>query len=99
MNIRSCRTGRTTPLHDTVRVTAKRCNVVANPLKSSTLVHDAEVLLAQATSIGEPEDVEAVVDADNNVLLRSLNPGRGNLPGQVDTTHDPASACHKEEHW
>jgi carboxylesterase type B len=80
-------------------VTAEGCNVVADPFECGTLVEEAEVLLAvrQPAGFGEAEDGDAVVDGDDDVRLRSLDPRGRQLPRDIDAAEDEAASCHEEE--
>ena len=83
-----------------VGVAAKGCDVVANPFECGALVEDAEILLGvrKAAGVGKAKDVEAVVYSNDYVGLRALDPGRGQLPGDIDAANDVATSRHEEEH-
>lgn len=80
-----------TPKSDTLWVTAKVGNVVANPLKSEALVKEAEVLLVigEASRIRLSKDAQAV---SLNILVFS-----NCVSGDKLTECQQQCACHSSE--
>ena len=72
-----------TPEHHPRRITSERRDVLPTPFDRRTLVEEAQVLFLQAAGIGETEDVDAVVEGDDDVVCRTVDPLRGDLVGDI----------------
>ena len=68
-----------------------------NPFDSHTLILKTEVLVVtQPSSIGVGEDVDSIVNGHDDMALRTMDPVRWQLGGNVDATSDVSTACHEK---
>ena len=93
-------TRRLTPKGDLLGVTTKSSNVLMHPFDCLPLVLKREVRVsAQASSIGITEDVDAVVCCNDDMTLRTMNPVRWKLSGNINSTSDIAATCKVVDDW
>lgn len=74
------------PDDDPLRVATESSDVVSSPFHSTSLIEETDILFIEARCVWESEDVDAVVERQDDVVLGSLDPLGGNLSWDIHTT-------------
>jgi hypothetical protein len=73
------------PDDDPLRVATESSDVVSCPLHSTSLIEKADILFIETRRVGESENVNAVIERQNDVVLGPLDPLSGNLSWDIHT--------------